>query len=64
MLKCSLFADSANISLSYRNNTERNILQSGPSELYNWTLKWNVQIAFKKVDFISDMYDVNCTSIT
>ena len=34
---CSLFADDANISQSYRNTTERNILQSGLFDLYDWT---------------------------
>ena len=34
-LTCSLFADSSNISLSYRNTTERNILQSRLSDLYD-----------------------------
>ena len=37
-LTCYLFADDANISLSYRNTTERNILQSGLSDLYDLTV--------------------------
>ena len=38
-LTCSLFADDAKISLSYRNTTERNILQSRLNDLYDWTVK-------------------------
>ena len=35
---CFLFAYDANIFLSYRNTIERNILQSGQSDLYDWTV--------------------------
>ena len=38
-LTCSLFSDDAKISLLYRNTTERNILQSGLNDLYDWTVK-------------------------
>ena len=47
------FADDANISLSYRNTSEHNILQSGLNDLYDWTVKWNLQIAFEKCAFMS-----------
>ena len=61
-LICSLFADDAKISLSYRNTTERNILQSGLNDLYDWTVKWNLQIAFEKFAFMligkSDISDI------
>ena len=68
-LICSLFADDANISLSYRNTTERNILQSGLNDLYDWTVKWNPQIAFEKCAFMSigksdiSFYSLNNTLI-
>ena len=45
-LTCSLFDDDDKISLYYRNTTERNILQSGLNDLYNVTVKCNIQIAF------------------
>ena len=41
------------ISLSYRNTTEHNILQAGLNDLYDWTVKWNLQIAFEKCAFMS-----------
>ena len=47
-LICSLFDDDAKFSLSYRNTTERNILQSGLSDLYDWKVKWNLEITFDK----------------
>ena len=71
-LTCSLFADDAKISLSYRNTieyTERNILQSGLNDLYDWTVKWNLQIAFEKCAFMSigksdiSFYSLNNTLI-
>ena len=52
-LTFSLFTDDAKISLSYRNTTERNILQSGLNDLYDWTVKSNFQIAFEKCVFKS-----------
>ena len=48
LIKLCSFADDVKISLSYRNTTERNILQSGLNDLYDWTVKWNLQIAFEK----------------
>ena len=63
-LTCSLFADNANISLSYRNTTERNILQSGLNDLYDWTVNWNLQIAFEKCAFMSiRKYDISFYSL-
>ena len=35
-ITCSLFADDAKISLSYRNYSERNIIQLSLSNLYDW----------------------------
>ena len=58
-LTCSIFAYDAKISLSYMNTTERNILQSGLNDLYDWTVKWNLQIAFLKCAFMSiGKYDI------
>ena len=68
-LTCSLFTDDAKISLSYRNTTERNILLSGLNDLYDWTVKWNLQIAFEKCAFMSigksdiSFYSLNNTVI-
>ena len=55
--------------LSYGNTTERNILQSGLNYLYDWTVKWNLQIAFEKCAFMSigksdiSFYSLNNTLI-
>ena len=66
----SLFDDDAKISLSYTNNTERSILQSWLNDLYDWIVKLNLQIAFKKCAFMSigksdiSYYSLNTTLIS
>ena len=51
------------------NITDRNILQSGLNDLYDWTVKWNLQIAFEKCAFMSigksdiSFYSLNNTVI-
>ena len=59
-LTCPLFADDAKIYLSYRNTTECNNHQSGLNDLYDRTVKWNLQIAFEKCAFF---YSLNNTLI-